>query len=193
MDDVGAFDASLVSTTILSEALARGESLGRLGRLDRSAQSMLAASRHVLSARHAVESHDWPGVTRLVVELEALKAADAAAHLTWPAVIRREVDAVGRETELQRTVKVLVDSISSGAATFEPGWVDCSTVSCVPLERALIECRTFGPTAAGAMTLIVTGGLVLKLRRSLVDGDWDQVKSVLEQCDEEVRSCDELL
>ena len=193
MDDVGAFDASLVSTTILSEALARGESLGRLGRLDLSAQSMLAASRHVLSARHAVESHDWPGVTRLVVELEALKAADAAAHLTWPAVIRREVDAVGRETELQRTVKVLVDSISSGAATFEPGWVDCSTVSCVPLERALIECRTFGPTAAGAMTLIVTGGLVLKLRRSLVDGDWDQVKSVLEQCDEEVRSCDELL
>jgi len=133
-----------------------------------ASDTLAAASAPSAAAAAATASAKPGGVTLSPVVVVSPVAVD-------------EVRRVREETAFRRVLGQMAEALGSGAPRGVIGDVDPSEVSTAALESAIDAAGRSGTPTRGSAHLLELCRLVWKLRRSVMEGQWDHVEALLDE------------
>lgn len=175
---VGRIQKEAIETEQLGEAIAFTD---RVGTHTSDAKALLDAARLVLDLRRALLADDLPRAHGIVERVDAegggvKSVADAA---------RVEMSVITKEVQNYTVEQGLLKSFKRGMATGRLGELDVSSISTDDLDEAIATATKLGAGTKHAKQCLLTAMVIRRLRESLAKRDWEFVRTVLSEAEDE--------
>lgn len=166
--DTGALDASTIDTTKLGEALAMTEALGCV---TEEATLLATTCRLVRRIRRALVSQDFQALEAALAEASGVTVSDLVSH---------EIRVAQDELDSRVLLMELSSALSHGMASGGPGRMNTATIETEPLSDGLALAQRLGVKTPEARQMLFTAKVVLRLRQTLLSGDYEEAHLTLE-------------
>ena len=182
----GALDTSTISTKDLHAAL---EVSKKLSHATDNTLLIISSGKKVLGLREAFRLERWYDIEDFARDSEAQGGVLSenereALGLDDAERVETEIMALISEVHIKKAIVLLRNAIIQGRPTFEGAHIDIATVDTTAIDNALQRAELAGVRAGEGQQLVLTAKYIKKLRLSLIEGNWPNVISTLEQIDE---------
>jgi hypothetical protein len=173
---VGELDLRQLSTDDIDNAV---EFATRLGCKTVEASQIVATAKLVRKLRQSLADYDLPTARALLESVKGKVLSAAAAE---------EIQLVKYEVDNWLTISELIAAIGEGAATGGVGAINTTTIDTGSLDVAISLTMKLGCHTGEARRALLSALLVRRLRAGLLESDWEFVRQVLSEAEEEAES-----
>jgi myosin heavy subunit len=181
----GALDTSNVEVEMLRSSI---KCAHELQRCTVELKNVCSVAEKILALRDALLFGKWEIITEFSIRVKACGALTDEEKdylgVDDAEIVESEINAIISELSIRDAVRDLRQALVLGRPTFEGAHVNVSTITTSGLEVALERGQKAGVRAGEGHQLMITAKYLIQLRKALMDGNWADVISTMEQIDE---------